>query len=251
METGFMESVRLQGDGQGTTLADSGTAGRPFGRSVEIAEVWVFLLLIVPSLVLSLFAVRQGTISFDLAAVATIFRDVALVCLILFFLWRNGEPVGRIGWKTNHWEREALIGLVLFPLAYVAAALAEWALLGLGFHGPATRLPSFLNAHGTWEYALALLLVAVVAWAEETIFRGYLLLRFARTTGSIALAVAVSTIVFTVGHGYEGSAGLLTVALLGFFLALVYLWRQSLVAPIVIHFLLDFVNIVLFPLLRR
>jgi membrane protease YdiL (CAAX protease family) len=33
-------------------------------------------------------------------------------------------------------------------------------------------------------------------------------------------------------------------------LALVYLWRRSLVTPIVMHFLLDFLAIVLVPLLK-
>ncbi|HEY6402212.1 MAG TPA: hypothetical protein VI479_12425, partial [Blastocatellia bacterium] len=65
----------------------------------QAVEVAVFLFLIVPSLILSLFVVRQGGLSFVLTAVATIFRDLGLVGLILFFLWRNGENVERIGWS--------------------------------------------------------------------------------------------------------------------------------------------------------
>ena len=56
----------------------------------------MFLFLIVPSLILSLFAIRQGQLSFVLAASATIFRDLGLVCLIVFFLWQNDEPVDRL-----------------------------------------------------------------------------------------------------------------------------------------------------------
>jgi membrane protease YdiL (CAAX protease family) len=36
---------------------------------------------------------------------------------------------------------------------------------------------------------------------------------------------------------------------MGLAFALVYLWRKSLVAPIVMHFLQDFIGIVLLPLL--
>ena len=58
-------------------------------RKVEIFEVSVFLFLIVPSMLLSFFAVRPGSLSFMLVASGTILRDLALVSLILFFLWRK------------------------------------------------------------------------------------------------------------------------------------------------------------------
>jgi hypothetical protein len=53
-------------------------------------------------------------------------------------------------------------------------ALLERILLHAGLSGPATPLPSFLNAKGPAEGLLAVVLVTVVALAEETIFRAYL-----------------------------------------------------------------------------
>jgi hypothetical protein len=53
-------------------------------------------------------------LSFALAAAATIFRDVGLVCLILFFLWRNSEPVSRVGWTWRHPVGELILGAVCF-----------------------------------------------------------------------------------------------------------------------------------------
>lgn len=46
-------------------------------------------------------------------------------------------------------------------------------------------------------------------------------------------------------------AGMATVGFLGIVLALVYLWRKSLTAVIVMHFLQDFGGIVLMPLLKQ
>jgi uncharacterized protein len=103
---------------------------------------------------------------------------------------------------------------------------------------------SFLKGQGSAEALLAVLLVTVVAVAEETIFRGYLLLRLLPLLRSTAASVLLSSAIFAVGHGYEGSAGLVTIGLMGIALALVYLWRRSLVAPIVMHFLQDFLSIV-------
>jgi membrane protease YdiL (CAAX protease family) len=98
------------------------------------------------------------------------------------------------------------------------------------------------------EILLAILMVVVVAIAEETIFRGYLLLRFKSFMNNLS-AVLLSVAVFALGHGYEGTAGLVTVAFMGLMFALVYQWRRSLVAPMVMHFLQDFTVIVLPPLL--
>jgi uncharacterized protein len=42
-----------------------------------------------------------------------------------------------------------------------------------------------------------------------------------------------------------------TVGAMGAVFALVYVWRGSLLAPIVMHFLQDFLGIVLVPLLRQ
>jgi membrane protease YdiL (CAAX protease family) len=89
----------------------------------------------------------------------------------------------------------------------------------------------------------------VVALAEETIFRGYLILRFKAITTNTASAVLASAVIFSLGHGYEGSAGVITVGVMGLVFAFVYLWRKSLVAPVVMHFLQDFIGIVLLPLL--
>jgi membrane protease YdiL (CAAX protease family) len=218
-------------------------------RKVQAGEVAVFLLLIVPSLALSLFAIRQGQLNFVLTATAIILRDLGLVSLVLFFLWRNGEPISRIGWTSRHLVRELILGVVCFVPLFLGAALLELALLRAGLSAPKTSLPSFLKAQGPAQAFLALVLVTVVAVAEETIFRGYLLLRFQAVLRSTTAAVLLSSVIFAIGHGYEGSAGLVTVGVMGAVFALVYLWRGSLVAPIVMHFLQDFLGIVLLPLL--
>jgi CAAX protease family protein len=215
----------------------------------QAVEVAVFLFLIVPSMVLSLFAVRQGGLSFVLAAVATIFRDLGLVSLILFFLRRNGENVERVGWSLRRAGREAALGVALFVPFVFGATLLERGLLRVGLSRPATPLPSFLQARSAAELLLAVVLVAVVALAEETIFRGYLMLRFQAVLRGSARAVLLSSVIFSLGHGYEGSVGLVTVGVMGAVFAIIYLWRRSLVAPIVMHFLQDFLSIVLLPFL--
>jgi membrane protease YdiL (CAAX protease family) len=218
-------------------------------RREQALEVSVFLFLIVPSMVLSFFAVKQGTLGFVLTAVATIMRDLGLLSLILFLIWRNKEPISQIGWTFRNGWRDIPLGILLSIPLFYGAILLERTLQALGFSVPATPTPSFLAVKGMGEIVLAVILVVVVAVTEETIFRGYLMLRFRATTASCAVAVLLSAAIFSLGHGYEGSAGVVTVGAMGLAFALVYLWRKSLVAPIVMHFVQDFVSIVVVALL--
>jgi membrane protease YdiL (CAAX protease family) len=232
-----------------TTRPDAREQSPQLNRREQIIEVLVFLSLIVPSMALSFFAVKQGSIGFTLTAVATILRDAALVSLILFFLWRNGESIKTIGWKSKRWWLDILLGILVFPVMFFGAMWLERLLVSIGFTVPSTPTPSLQPKMDAIHLILAVVLVVVVAVAEETIFRGYMILRFRALTGGAGWAVLLSAVVFSLGHGYEGTAGVVTVGAMGLAFALAYVWRKSLVMPMTMHFLQDFLSIVLLPLL--
>lgn len=223
-------------------------AGAP-DRKEQLLELLVFLFLITPLLVFSFFANPEAGVSFTLTASAVILRDLALASLVFFFLWRNGESPGRIGWSFGRGWTDVLLGIVLFVPFSFLIAFVESALQGVGLSAPPAQLPSFLAARDTLQLVLAAFLVTVVAFTEEIIFRGYLIRRLTAVTGSTPLAVLLSAVIFSLGHGYEGAAGVITVGTMGLLFALAYIWRGSLVIPIVIHFLQDFSRVVLEPLL--
>jgi uncharacterized protein len=225
----------------------SGEPPWPVDQKRQILEVAVFLFLIVPSLVLSFFVIRLGTLGFVFTAFSVMLRDLALVSLVLFFLWRNGEPWARLGWNFRNGWKDIALGIALFLPMFFAAGFLDHALQAAGLSAPATPMPSFLEARGGAELVLASVLVIIVAVAEETIFRGYLLLRFRGVKLGRTVAVLLSAVIFSLGHGYEGASGVVTVGAMGLTFAVIYLWRQSLVAPMVMHFLQDFIGIVLAP----
>lgn len=222
----------------------------PPSRRQQLFELAAFIFLILPSLLLSFFAVGgDSDVNFFLSGAVIILRDLALMCLIFFFLWRNGERLQQIGLRVRHQWREVLAGALLFIPTLLGAGLLQLGLEAIGLKVAPIPLPQALAAHGPGEYLLAMALVVVVALSEETIFRGYLILRLRAVTRSTVIAVVLSTLLFALGHGYQGSVGVITVGYLGLVFALVYLWRKSLVAPIVMHFLQDFMGIILLPLL--
>jgi uncharacterized protein len=219
-------------------------------RKIQFVEVIVFLFLIVPSLILSFFVVQQGSVSFPFLAVATIVRDLSLLSLIFYFVWRNREGLHSLGWTFGLGWREIFLGIVLFLPVFYTASLLDDALRHIGFSAPTTAMSALEHVKGTGEIILAFILVCVVAVAEETIFRGYLLLRFQKGLQMAPfIAALLSSVIFSLGHGYEGTSGVVTVGYIGLCFALVYQWRGSLVAPMIMHFLQDFAGIVLAPLL--
>lgn len=223
----------------------------PAGRREQSMELAVFLFLITPAMVLSFFVIREASLNFVIVAVDTVMRDLGLLGLVLFFVWRNGEPFSAVGCRRRNLLKETGLGIALFiPLIYVLPAM-ESALHRIGLTSPSSPLAALTGEKGITEILLASVMVMVVAVAEETIFRGYLILRLETVTRSRAWAIALSAVIFSMGHGYEGSAGMVIVAFLGLVLAWVYLWRRNLVAAVVIHFLQDFSGIVLLPLLKQ
>lgn len=226
-------------------------AGPPMhrdGRRAKILEFAVFLFLVVPSMVISLFMVERRLAGFTIEVLSLILHNLALVSLVLFFLWRNREPIATVGLRRERLGLEIALGAALFlPITLGAATLAL--LLGqLGLsHGP----PVFRPIEASPLHAVSAAgLVAVVAVAEEIIFRGYVMLRAWAVHPSRLFAIMVSALVFMLGHLYEGAAGAITVGAVGAALAVIYLWRGSLVAPITIHFLHNFVALVM-PFLTR
>lgn len=216
-------------------------------RRIELA---VFLSLIVPPMIVAHFAGAQQA-AFVLFAASTLLTDMAFVALVLFFLWRNGEPFVRAGLAWRHLGHELLVGALLYPAVAAGMLLVAALCHRLGLSEARHATPRFLAAQGGVQLMLASVLVLVVAFAEEVLFRGYLLLRLSEVQGRISMAVVLSAAVFSIGHTYEGAAGVVTVFAMGVALGMIRLWRGSLIAPIVIHALQDFLAIVVVPMLHR
>jgi membrane protease YdiL (CAAX protease family) len=76
---------------------------------------------------------------------------------------------------------------------------------------------------------------------EETLFRGFLL-HFLHAGGlglPIAAALVASSLVFGLGHFYQGAKGVLATSVTGFVFGLLFLLSGSLIACIVLHVLVD------------
>jgi membrane protease YdiL (CAAX protease family) len=86
------------------------------------------------------------------------------------------------------------------------------------------------------EIACWLLLCALVGFAEELVFRGYLQQQFtAWARGAAAGGVLFSAMMFGAAHGYEGMRAMFLLAVFGALFSLLALFRRNLRAGIFAH----------------
>ncbi len=138
-------------------------------------------------------------------------------------------PAGAgIGWAVG----VTVIGMGLFVISRLAARRALWpeGSASLARLRPRTRA----------EWLIVCLLVAPTAGiCEEFLFRGLLLTRLADLTGSLLVAVILTSAAFGLSHLYQGWAGATLAALVGAALAWPVIAVGSLIPSMAAHALID------------
>lgn len=144
------------------------------------------------------------------------------------------EPLASVGFRLDRrWALELALGTGLGAAVMVLAAVLVWSAGGLRFvMDPQRSLAGLLGG---------LALFTVVAFFEETLFRGFLFQRLRDGLGAPAAQVLLA-LLFAYAHwgnpGMQGATkawATLNIALAAVFLGLAYLRTASLALPIGIH----------------
>ncbi len=181
-------------------------------------------------------------------------RGLCMIAFVIVLARSDGQSLRQLGLVRRQAPREIVMGLpamigamganliVAVPIGLVGLAFKD-ALPGLA----RTRSEGLriFTAQGTDARALlAFAATAVFAAAfEELVFRGFLVPRLKRVTGSWIAAVVLSSALFASGHLYEGAAALFQTFAIGAYFALLLLRRGRLESAIVGHALF---NVVMF-----
>ena len=135
----------------------------------------------------------------------------------------------------------------LFVLAMIAVAMG---MDHAGNVGETQKQIGFLAPDSRWEIGLWLCLSATAGFCEEILFRGYLQRQCTRLLRNRWLALAVVSVFFALGHGYEGSQRMVLIGVLGFGLGTMSLLRQSLRPAMIAHTTQDAISGLLLRALR-
>ena len=218
--------------------------------SLPRSQKWllVFLLLGYPalSILMNLFGGHDE--SQIISKITQIYLpSMAIQLLILFIilnvLYFSGSRLDDIGLSKNDitWSN-ALSGLIFFIGAWTLILIIRTAVVRSGYIPEKDYmylLPTTIIQKGFW-----LLLSIVVAFSEEITFRGFIISRFKIITNSFWPGIILSSAAFSIGHLYQGLAGVLLTFIYGMLFAGLYVARGSIFPCIVAHFLQDVLIII-------
>jgi membrane protease YdiL (CAAX protease family) len=165
-----------------------------------------------------------------------------LVALLVLLAWRwLGRPFAELGLDVPVGFRGQL-GLVAVGAAVLVAAVQFVRLKALTPEQMARAAKAIARTKigpGTRAELAVFILVALTAgvW-EELLYRGFLIWFLAPLTGSIG-AVVLSSLVFGLGHIYQGTKGVLFTSAIGLLFAAAFVLTHSLWWLMAAHALID------------
>ncbi len=220
----------------------SRTRSPPQPMLAQTLEIGFVLVLLVAVPVLSFLTARRPELRLiprpDLY-LSAVLSQWLLTALAVGLIWLKGSHFQSVGLRSLPTGQFSLwaAGLALGTLAGLALMMA---LESRGLWPEESDLVEMLIPRTHHEKLLAVLLVApTAAVCEELLFRGYLFSQLLVWTGSVAWALAISSIGFGLAHAYQGVHGMFRTALLGALLTAPLIRTGSLYPSIAAHFVID------------
>jgi membrane protease YdiL (CAAX protease family) len=142
------------------------------------------------------------------------------------------------------------VGAWIGALMVIAVAAIAMGMDHSGSIDDARKQIGFLAPQSTLEVFLWICLSATAGFCEEVLFRGYFQKQFTRLLRNKWVALVVVSIIFGLGHGYEGPQRMVLIALLGLAFGIMSLLRKSLRPAMMAHTLQDTISGLLLRALR-
>ena len=172
---------------------------------------------------------------------------LVIVCVTLL-LWLSKEKYSDLGFeKDNLWKHVrngCLFGVIIFILdTFLISPILDAVL-------PATSAQGIDMAKlfSNTSYVIIFLFIGLFKGGfSEELWRVFILTRFEKVFGKPGLIIALifSSIIFGIGHLYQGLSGLISIAIIGFLYALVYLRKRSALEAVLAHSTENIISIIL------
>ena len=176
-------------------------------------------------------------------------RALGAIVIITILARRRGQTARSVGLSWAKTPLNVVIGLAAFLVVYGLMAIAMpllwllWPDVLREMSENARRIMELVPKLRPAEFVPFAALIGVY---EELVFRGFLMTRLRRGTGSWTVAVVLSTMVFTSLHAFDQtSSALVVVTILSLVFSLVTIWRRSIIPAIIAHGLFDLSQLLL------
>jgi len=170
----------------------------------------------------------------------TLIIQIVMIAALWIVLYRSGADFAEIGFAKSgiNWSN-VISALIFFVGAWGLMALISVSIERSGFI-PRTEFMTLLPSNAI-EGLLWGMLSLGAAFSEELIFRGFVITRLRKVTGRFWIAALIGSLAFSMGHLYQGPAGIFLTFLYGMLFAGLFAARGSVFPCIVAHFLQDII----------
>jgi membrane protease YdiL (CAAX protease family) len=179
----------------------------------------------------------RNWVAFAIGSLQQMVYAIQFVPIMLFIIWRSGEPWSRFGLVRPAWEKDILLGLALYLVVALLRVVirAPWSELH--------RTPLYFLPASTPAPRLPLLLASccAVGFSDELIGNGYIIARFELLTGSTWKALLVSIVFSAFLHLHKSGWGILYSALSAFVWGIAFCVTRRIWPVAIAHAVNDFV----------
>lgn len=157
------------------------------------------------------------------------FQDCALV---LYLIWRSGEPWSRFGLSRPRWILDIVLGLSIWMVDKVVHSMIQSAFGPLGLSRGTLDRASLASTNffvpGLFDYILAAISCSFRGFKEELVMRGYLLPKFERLLGSTWKSLLLTSVLFASLHAYSGVRSVIATFAAGLLYGAAFCWIRRL-----------------------
>ena len=172
-----------------------------------------------------------------------ILAALAVLMLGVMAVFTTQKMQGEILWLTGSPGKAIVVGAAIGMLGaiLVPAGLALFSEKIREKAGKAAKRLAFLLPSTGEERRWWWLVCITAGVCEEVVYRGFLLHYFHVLPFHLNLtwALVVSSVIFGIGHLYQGILGAVQTTVIGFMFGVIFLATGSLVVPIVVHAVMD------------
>lgn len=178
----------------------------------------------------------DGNFSPHFVVILSLIDMVVVLGLVWFFLWAHREPVREFVVGPRRPAREAVLGLLLVPAAFILVVIVL--VVSISLEPSLHNVP--VNPFGRMmttprDTAIFALVVMFAGGLREEVQRAFIIRRFDQYLGGAVVGIVLFSVVFGLGHLDQGYAAAIATGVLGAAWGVLYWIRRSIIAPIVCH----------------
>jgi len=168
---------------------------------------------------------------------------VIALSLVMLILRVRGETLESLGLRREGWISDALAGIGLVPVLFLTNIAVTIVVRTYWPHYFMDRNPLIEIVRTPPDLLLFLASGLFAGGIKEELQRAFVLVRFRKHLGGATIGLILWSIAFGAGHYVQGVQGAIAAGLFGLAFGILYLVRQSLIAPMVAHALYDVITL--------